>query len=282
MFFSGGSGCHNITRGQKSSRKNSWKKKALRAVKYEESDSGLWYFEEQDVGGEKECLGRLPLWNTTRDLCLTSWWRETAGSGQHLGCSGKVSPALSYFPWGAALRSSEHKRGWNVPGHCRDQHSKPGGLSWPSGLFHSLLISEGLTQLQKLPIEKIPKGGHRWQRWRWEGSCLYFVLFNHQPDFMDGRGYCLPREISHAWWTLCQGKLDHMFTASSTEYTALLQNICCQILRWEISSARGFIKQHGESFASKMHLNIDVFVGTDVCLLPAQCVIRLEILEQQP
>lgn len=82
---------------------------------------------------------------------------------------------------------------------------------------------------------------------------------------------------------LYQGKLDHMFTAPSMEYTALLlENICCQILRQEISSASGIIKEHGESFASKIHLNIDVFIGTDVCFLPAQCVTRLGILQQQP
>lgn len=100
---------------------------------------------------------------------------------------------------------------------------------------------------------------------------------------MDGRGYCLPQEIPHARRTLCQGKLDHMFTASSTEYTALFaKHLLPDIEAGDLSCQCGIIKQHGEGFASKIHLNIDVFIGTDVCLLPAQRATRLEILQQQP
>lgn len=88
-------------------------------------------------------------------------------------------------------------------------------------------------------------------------------------------------KTSKTWWMLCWGKLDLMFTQSPVEYMLLLWNICCQILMLETSSVSGFIKQHGENFASSIYLNIDVFIWTDVFVLPAQCVIRLEILQQQ-
>lgn len=51
-----------------------------------------------------------------------------------------------------------------------------------------------------------------------------------------------------------------MFTQSPVEYLLLLQNICCQILTREISSASGIIKKRGENFASRIYLNIDVFI----------------------
>lgn len=46
---------------KKTAGKTSGEKKALRADKYEESDPGLSYFEQQAVGGKKEYVGRPPL-----------------------------------------------------------------------------------------------------------------------------------------------------------------------------------------------------------------------------
>lgn len=80
-------------------------------------------------------------------------------------------------------------------------------------------------------------------------------------------------------WILCLGKLNLMLTQSSMGYILLFWNILFQILMLEVSSASGIIKQHRENFASRIHLNIDLFMWTDVCLHPAQCVIRLEILQ---